>query len=172
MMLKHSKRTSSLVIACVFWTYKMVLFTPEMLPCGLTIRLYYVLDFFFLCFLGAVAYGNKEFPRLGRGGSWIRATIASLPHSHRNARSKPRDLHHSSQQHQILNPLNKAREWTRILIDTSLIHFRWAMMGTPYIVLTCDNSYSKMNVSSFTVDSLRKDILKSGCSLCLNASFY
>ena len=29
------------------------------------------------------------------------------------------DLHHSSWQHQILNPLNEARDWTCILMDTS-----------------------------------------------------
>ena len=32
------------------------------------------------------------------------------------------NLHHSSQQHQILNPLNKARDQTHILKDTSLVH--------------------------------------------------
>ena len=29
------------------------------------------------------------------------------------------DLHHSSQQHQILNPLSKAMDQTHILMDTS-----------------------------------------------------
>ena len=29
------------------------------------------------------------------------------------------NLHHSSRQHQILNPLRKARDWTHILVDTS-----------------------------------------------------
>ena len=32
------------------------------------------------------------------------------------------DLHHSSQQHRIHNPLNRARDWTCILMDTSRIH--------------------------------------------------
>ena len=31
------------------------------------------------------------------------------------------DLHHSSRQHQILNPLSKARNRTHILMDTSLV---------------------------------------------------
>ena len=31
------------------------------------------------------------------------------------------DLHHSSQQHQILNPLSKARDQTHILMDTSQV---------------------------------------------------
>ena len=41
------------------------------------------------------------------------------------------DLHHSSQQHQILNPLCKTRDQTSVLMDTSQIHFRCAMTGTP-----------------------------------------
>ena len=32
------------------------------------------------------------------------------------------DLHHSSQQHQILNPLIEPRNWTCILMDTSWVH--------------------------------------------------
>ena len=41
------------------------------------------------------------------------------------------DLHHSSWQRQILNPLSKARDWTCILMDASEIHFHWAMTGAP-----------------------------------------
>ena len=41
------------------------------------------------------------------------------------------DLHHSSQQGQILNPLNKARDQTRNLMVPSQIHFHCAMTGTP-----------------------------------------
>ena len=41
------------------------------------------------------------------------------------------DLHHSSQQCWILNPLCKARDRTRVLMDTSWVCYRWAMMGTP-----------------------------------------
>ena len=40
------------------------------------------------------------------------------------------DLHHSSRQHRILNPLSKARDQTRVLLGTSWICFCWAMMGT------------------------------------------
>ena len=42
-------------------------------------------------------------------------------------------LHHSSQQHQILNPLRKDRDWTYILMVTSWVYFCWATMGTPEI---------------------------------------
>ena len=41
------------------------------------------------------------------------------------------DLHHSSWQHQILNPLSEAMDQTCVLMDTSQIHFRWATTGTP-----------------------------------------
>ena len=41
------------------------------------------------------------------------------------------DLHHSSRQHQIPDPLSKARDRTPILIDTSRIHFHCATTGTP-----------------------------------------
>ena len=44
------------------------------------------------------------------------------------------NLHHSSQQHWILNPLSEARNWTRILMDTSQICFCWATMRTPYFI--------------------------------------
>ena len=36
------------------------------------------------------------------------------------------NLHHSSQQHQILNPLSEARDGTRILMNTSHIPFHCA----------------------------------------------
>ena len=38
------------------------------------------------------------------------------------------NLHHSSGQCQILNPL---RDQTHILMDTSQVHYRWVTMGTP-----------------------------------------
>ena len=60
--------------------------------------------------------------------------------SHSNARSPDPsqvcDLHHSSQQRRILNPLSKARDQTRILMDTSLVRFHWATSGTHrYLVI-------------------------------------
>ena len=41
------------------------------------------------------------------------------------------NLPHSSQQHQILNPLSEAKNQTRNLMVTSWIHFCCTMMGTP-----------------------------------------
>ena len=33
------------------------------------------------------------------------------------------DLHHSSQQHWILNPLSEVRDQTSVLMDTSQVHY-------------------------------------------------
>ena len=41
------------------------------------------------------------------------------------------DLHHSSRQCQVPDPLSKARNQTCILMDASWIHFHCATMGTP-----------------------------------------
>ena len=41
------------------------------------------------------------------------------------------DLYHSSRQRQISNPLNEARDRTRILMNMSQVHIHWATMGTP-----------------------------------------
>ena len=40
------------------------------------------------------------------------------------------DLHYSSRQHQIPNPLSKAKDQTLTLMDTSQIRFYCATMGT------------------------------------------
>ena len=45
------------------------------------------------------------------------------------------DLHHSSQQRRILNPLSKARDQTHNLMVPSQIRFRLATTGTPIRVL-------------------------------------
>ena len=41
------------------------------------------------------------------------------------------DLHHSSWQCQILNPMSEARDRTCILMDTNWVHYHWATTGTP-----------------------------------------
>ena len=42
-----------------------------------------------------------------------------------------RNLHHSSQQHLIPNPLSRARDRTHVLMDTSGIRVPCTIMGTP-----------------------------------------
>ena len=63
-----------------------------------------------------MAYGASQ----ARGG--IGTAAAGLHHSHSKANpSHICDLHHSSQQYQILNPLSEARDGTRIFMDTSQV---------------------------------------------------
>ena len=75
------------------------------------------------------------------GGSQARGQIgviaAGLHHSHSNSGSEQslHDLHHTSWQCQILNPLSKAGDGTLVLMDTGWICFHRATMGTSYSLL-------------------------------------
>ena len=53
------------------------------------------------------------------------------------------DLHHSSWQCQILNPLSKARDRTCTLMNTSRIHFRCTTTGTPFFYLLQEQVWGK-----------------------------
>ena len=95
--------------------------------------MYFIILFF--CFLGP-HLRHMEVPRLRVKSelqllACIRATATQDP-------SCVGDLHHSSQQYRILNPLSEARDPTHILRDASQIHFHCATMGTPqciYIII-------------------------------------
>ena len=66
-----------------------------------------------------MAYGSPQ----ARGG--MGAAAAGLHHSHSNVGSAPQlqgNLHHSSGQCWILNPLSEARDETHILMDTNRVH--------------------------------------------------
>ena len=52
------------------------------------------------------------------------------------------NLYHSSWQHQILNMVKEAGYWSRILMDTSWVGFRWATAGTPRKFCTVESSSS------------------------------
>ena len=41
-------------------------------------------------------------------------------------------LYHSSRKRQILNPLNRVRDWTCILMDATRVCYCWATAGTPH----------------------------------------
>ena len=78
----------------------------------------YTLFFFFLPFLGPLLW-HIEVPRLG-----VQSELLSLAYARATAKWDPRcifDLQHSSQQHQILNPLSKVRDQTRNLMVPSQI---------------------------------------------------
>ena len=83
--------------------------------------------FFFFCFV-RLNLQHMEIPRIG-------VKLELQPPAYTTALamldpSRLHDLHHSSQQRQILNPLNKVRVWASILMDASQIHFHWATAGT------------------------------------------
>ena len=72
---------------------------------------------------------HMEVPRLGVQSelelpAYERATATSDP-------SHVFDLHHSSWQHRILNPLSQARHWTGNVMVPGWIHFHCSMMGAP-----------------------------------------
>ena len=68
------------------------------------------------------------------GGSQARGEIIAMAtNPHHSQSTVWSDLHHSSQQHWILNPLSEARGQTYILMDTSQISFHWAT--TPWFLL-------------------------------------
>ena len=77
-----------------------------------------------------MAYGSSQ----ARGQ--MEAAAADLHHSHSNTDpSRACNLHHSSWQCQMLNPLSRARDWTCILMHTSLDHYHWVMTGTPGLIV-------------------------------------
>ena len=78
----------------------------------------WILFFFILLFRATLRH--MEVPRLGVESepflpAYTTATATRDP-------SRVCDLYHSSWQCQILNPLNKARDRTRILLDTSQVY--------------------------------------------------
>ena len=75
--------------------------------------------------------------RASQARDLIRATAAGHSHSHSTATAAPDpsricDLHHSSRQCQILDPLSKATDQTCNLMAPSQICFRCATTGTPF----------------------------------------
>ena len=82
---------------------------------------------FIFCILG-LHLQHMEVPRLG-----VQLELQLLAYTTATAMPDPSrlcDLHHSSQQHWIPDPLREARDRTRILMDTSQSHF-CAIMGMP-----------------------------------------
>ena len=88
----------------------------------------FTLLYYHIFFLRAalVAYGSSQ----ARG--WIRAEAAVVHTTDIETRdpSCVWDLHHSSWQHCIFNPLIGAKDWTRVLTDISRVHYHWATTGT------------------------------------------
>ena len=101
---------------------------------------FFVCLFVLLFMATPAAYGSSQ----ARG--WIGVAAAGLRHSHSNMVMQPScfcNLHHNSQQCWIPNPLSKARDWTRIFVDTSRACYRWTTMGT----LKKSITFLKMNAN-------------------------
>ena len=90
------------------------------------------LSHFSLCFFFFLGphLQQMEVPRLG-----VELELQLLAHTTTTATQELRhicNLHHSSWQHWIVNPLNEARDQTCNLMNTSqVLHYHWATMGTP-----------------------------------------
>ena len=85
--------------------------------------------FFFFCFLLGPHLWHMEVPRLE-----VELELQLPAYTTATAISDPNhicDLHCSAWQCWILNPLSEARNRTCVLMDTSQIHFHWAMTGNP-----------------------------------------
>ena len=88
----------------------------------------YLLNIIFFCFILGPQLQHMEAPRLEvemelQLPAYTTATATQAP-------SGDCDLHHSSWQCGILNPLSEARDRTCVLMYTSQISFHWATMGT------------------------------------------
>ena len=86
--------------------------------------LFFYFYFYFCPFRATpVAYGSSQ------ARDPVKAAAAGLHLSHSNARSsRICDLHQSSQQHRILNPLSEARDQTHILVDASGFVTPWELL--------------------------------------------
>jgi len=85
--------------------------------------------FCFFVFLGLHLW-HMEVLRLG-----VESELQLLVYTTATATTDPSrvwNLHRSSRQHWILNPLSETRDWTPILMDTSQVHYHWATTGTLY----------------------------------------
>ena len=94
----------------------------------LVINVKWNLGNFFFFFL-APHPRHIEVPRLGVESELqlpAYTTATAMPDPSRTC-----DLHHNSQQCRIPDPLSKARDWTRVLMDTSQVGYHWATMGNP-----------------------------------------
>ena len=92
---------------------------------------YFIIFLFYFFFLGPHSW-HREVPRWG-----VKLELQLLAYALATAMPDPSyvcNLHHSSQQCRILNPLSKAKDQTHIFMDTSWVHYCWATMGTPILI--------------------------------------
>ena len=106
--------------------------SPPKVP-GLSVCLFIYLFIYLLIYLFLLFFGphlrHMEVPRLG-----VQFKLQLLAYTIATAIRDPSctcNLHHSSRQGQITDPLSKAKDWTRVVTDTSRVRFHWATTGTP-----------------------------------------
>ena len=84
--------------------------------------------YLFIYFLGLYPQ-HMEVPR--PGGKLELRLLASTRATATPDLSHVFNLHPSSRQHRILNPLSKARDWSHVFVDSSWIRFHCATTGMP-----------------------------------------
>ena len=104
---------------------------PQVCFCESVSDFVFFLGFLFVCFAFWGCMQHMQVPRLGvelelELLAYATATLPDLSHVC--------DLHKSSWQCRIINPLSETRHWTCILMDASQICFHWATRGTPCFV--------------------------------------
>ena len=91
-----------------------------------------IIIFVCFCFFFRAHPWHMEVPKLG-----VELELHLLGYTTATATWDPSsicNLHFSSQQHWVFNPLIQDRDWTCILMDASPVHLRWATKGTPYFL--------------------------------------
>ena len=110
----------------------------------LLLHFFFFLFFFCLFRTAPLACGGCSI-----GVKWELQLVAYTTATAMQDPSRICNLHHSSWQHCILNPLSKARDWTCVFLDATQIHFCWATKGIPLtLFLLVSWSVDKTIVSS------------------------
>ena len=117
------------IFPCINWILFVLLGIRLIDTCvtGLTL-------FFFFVFLGPHPQ-PMEVPRLGVQSELQVPAYTTATATTTWDQSHVCNLHHSSRPHRILNPLSKARNWTRNLMFLVGFVNHWAIMGTPGLTL-------------------------------------
>ena len=108
-----------IIFSCVFWSF-ICLWRNIYLD---------LLPFSFLFFFKGLQVWHMEVPKLR-----VQSELQLLAYTTATATQDPSpvcDLHHSSGQRQIPDPLSRARNRTYFLRDTNRIHFQCTTMGIP-----------------------------------------
>ena len=93
--------------------------------------------FIFLIFRATLAaYGSSQARGLIGAAAWVTTTATAMPDL-----SWVCNLHLSSRQCRILNPLSEVRDQTHVLMDTSWVSCRWATVGTPHSTFLKQSGY-------------------------------